>query len=86
MKYLNKYTALVTLIIATFAMLYAYNIGLYKTFNIKLDGTYPIVAVSDAIQGGESTIQIDKRDDGIYFKCDIVAEYRWPYCEIKIHL
>ena len=45
MKFLNKYTALIALILITFTLLYAYTIGLYKTFNIKLDDTYSIVGV-----------------------------------------
>jgi len=86
MKYRNKYSALILLIIATFALLFAFTKGLYKTFTIKLDDTYVIEGVSDSIQGGKSTIYVEKRDEGIYFKCNIIIQYRWPYCEIKIHL
>jgi hypothetical protein len=86
MKYINKFSAFVVLIVTTFALLFAYTTGLYKTFTIKLDDTYVIEGVSDATQGGESTIDVEERDNGIYFKCNIVAEYRWPYCELKIHL
>lgn len=86
MKYINKYSALVLLIIITFTLLIAYTTGLYKTFTIKLDDTYSIEGVSDAVQGGESTIDVEQKSNGILFKCNIVAEYRWPYCELKIHL
>lgn len=86
MKYLNTYSALIVLILVTFSLLFVYNKGLYKTFNVDLDGSFSIIGTTDAAQGGESTIEVDVRKDGVYFKCDIVAEYRWPYCEIKIHL
>lgn len=86
MKYINKYGALILLILATFSLLYAYNIGIYKTFTIKLDDTTSIIGATDASQGGESTIVVKKTANGINFKCNIVDKYQWPYCELKIFL
>lgn len=86
MKYANKYVVLVSLIVISFSLLYAYNAGIYKTLNINLDGDYYFVGATDVDQGGESTIEVEQRDDGIYFKCEIKAGYQWPYCLIKIHL
>ncbi|WP_022941266.1 GGDEF domain-containing protein [Psychromonas hadalis] len=86
MTSINRYLILILLIFTTAVLLLTYNIGLYKTFTIKLDDTYSIVGVSDQIQGGETTIEVEKRADGIFFRCDIVPAYQWPYCEVKIHL
>ncbi|PKF63368.1 hypothetical protein CW745_00490 [Psychromonas sp. psych-6C06] len=86
MAFFNKYIALVLLIIISILLLFIHNTGFYKTLNIPLDDSYPIIGISDAVQGGESTIEVEKNEDSVTFKCDIIAAYQWPYCEIKIHL
>ena len=86
MKYLNKYVAVIILILISATLLIGYNVGIYKTFDIDLNSDYSIVGSSDATHGGATTIQVEKRDEGIYFKCNIIEQIQWPYCQLKIHL
>ena len=86
MKKTNHYWILITLICITIAALAVHQIGLYKTYSVKLDQTADIIGTSDIPQGGATTIEVNYTDEGVLFKCDIVAQYQWPYCEIKINL
>lgn len=46
-----------------------------------------ISGTSDIIQGGASTIDVDKSvKQGVHFKCNLIPQYQWPYCELKINL
>lgn len=87
MKHPSKYVILITLIILTILSLVVHRIGLYKTLTIPLHNSAMITGLSDIIQGGASTIDVDKSGtQGVRFKCNLIPQYEWPYCELKISL
>ncbi len=86
MQHYLRYSTLILLILLTLVALVVHQVGWYKTFTIKLDNTYDIVGTSDIYQGGATTIEVERTTDYVAFKCDILAQYQWPYCELKINL
>lgn len=78
---------MIILMLLSVGLLLWQHFGMTRILRIDAQSTYPIKAIDDREQGGESVGVITRENGALQLQCDLQKDkYKWPFCEISIAL